>query len=318
VILAAATFAAPLASAQPLGSDKARAKEAYDRGVEAHKRGDMQKAAEEFARADALAPSAVALQAALDAAAEADDVALGGELLERSARESGRETPALKSSVQTARTKLGGRAGRVRVRCPAPSKCLAKVDEKFVDVDKPVWTRSGRHTVVIQVDGEAQTKLVDLQADQLLDVAPSPKTSEPAPTGTATSPENKPQPAPTPPPAEPKPRREVLKNGLPPIVFFAGLGATVLAGGVTTFLAIETSSRHDEFTNAGCDQAAFADCDDKQTVGKGLQTATNAMIGVTAVLGVLTGVVGIAFTDWHRPIVGPATRGTGGSFQLRF
>ena len=46
-------------------SEKARAKEAYDRGVAAHERGDHQRAAEEFARADAIAPSPVALQAAL-------------------------------------------------------------------------------------------------------------------------------------------------------------------------------------------------------------------------------------------------------------
>src|SRR5687767_10529928 len=95
----------------PSADARARAKEAYDRGVEAHNKGDMHKAAQEFARADALAPSGVALQAALDAAIEADDPALGGELLERSTRE--KPSGQLAASVSQAKTKFAGRAGRV-------------------------------------------------------------------------------------------------------------------------------------------------------------------------------------------------------------
>lgn len=76
------------------------AKQAYDRGVSAFKRGDEKGAAQEFARADALEPTPVALQAALDAAIEADDLALASVLLERSKRAPA--TPGLAASITAA------------------------------------------------------------------------------------------------------------------------------------------------------------------------------------------------------------------------
>ena len=313
-------LAASAAWAQPTAADKARAKEAYDRGVEAHKRGDMHKAAEEFARADALAPSAVALQAALDAAVEADDPALGAELLERANREPA--SGALAGSVQTARSKLGGRAGRVRVLCPSSSKCLAKLDEKFIDVDKAVWAKTGQHTIVIQVDGEAQTKLVDLKSEQMLDVVPSSKTAPvtppPAPTSSTTAPPKPPPSEPPPPPRSEPPSKHVASHGLPRVVFYAGIGATLLLGGATGYLALDTKKKHDEFTDAGCDRANFFDCDDLQRDGKQAQDLTNIALAATAVAGVATAVIGIAFTDWGGPAVAFVPGGFQGGWSKKF
>jgi hypothetical protein len=175
----------------PSADARARAKEAYDRGVDAHNKGDMQRAAHEFAKADALAPSAVALQAALDAAIEADDPALGGELLERSTRE--KPSGQLAASVGQAKTKFAGRAGRVRVSCPSGSTCLETIDGAPMETTKPAWSRTGQHTVVVQVDGDPQTKLVRVEADQIVEVvgakadgtapAPPPTTDPPADDG---------------------------------------------------------------------------------------------------------------------------------------
>ncbi len=93
--------------------DVAHAKEAYARGVAAHERGDLALAAREFAAADAFAPSSVALQAALEAAVDADDPVIGGELIERSKRVASPVPPKLAQSVDAAKKQLGGRAGRV-------------------------------------------------------------------------------------------------------------------------------------------------------------------------------------------------------------
>jgi len=107
---------APARRAPP---DRAAARAAYDRGVAAHARGDLRRAARELATADALAPDPVTLGAALDATVDADDVALGAELLDRS---QGRpSTPALRTSIEAARRHFAGRAPAATAATPEPS-----------------------------------------------------------------------------------------------------------------------------------------------------------------------------------------------------
>lgn len=302
--VAALSAAMLVASTEPASAadadTKALAKQAYDRGLEAHKKGDFHKAAEEFSKADTLAPSAVALQAALDAAIDADDPALGSELLERSKREPA--PPGLASSVTAAHLKFRGRAGRVRVKCPGGSTCLAKLDDRPVEPEKVAWATIGQHTVIVQVDGgDAQTKLVDVTADQVIDVAPSTKAGKepvaraaPAPIDTAPPPSSSSSDT-----APPKSRREL--NKLPPIFFYGGLGATVLLAGASAFFAIDTSNKHSDFKNAGCERANFTACEDLKDEGENAQMLTNIGFVATGVLAVATVVVGVALTDWSKP-----------------
>lgn len=296
------------ALAQPTADARARAKEAYDRGVEAHAKGDLRRAAQEFARADSLAPSPVALQAALEAAIDADDPALGAELLERSARE--KPTGQLAARVSTARAKFAGRAGRVRVQCPSGTTCTATLDGAAIDTQKPVWTRTGQHSVVVQVDGDAQTRLVRVEPDAIADVtgtkpsgaAPA---AAPAPAASATTINE-----------EPKGMQRGLDKGLPPIVFYAGAGATVLLAGVTTFFALDTKNKHDEFENLGCNRANLTDCEPLKDDGERAQTYTNVTLVLTGVAAVATAVIGIGFTDWKGPLIGAAPLPGGGSVAL--
>jgi hypothetical protein len=295
VILASVT--APAAYAQSADS-RARAKEAYDKGVEAHTRGDLQRAAEEFARADVLAPSAVALQAALDDAIDADDPALGSELVERSAREKS-PPPALVKSVQNAKTKFAGRAGRVHVQCPAGSTCLATIDGAAIESTKPAWARTGQHTVVVQVDGDAQTKLVRVEADQTAEVVGTKKDG-----GEAKTAPPPPEPVKKDEPEKPTTNAHDMRNGLPPIVFYAGIGLTVALGGLSTFFAVTTSSKHDEFESSGCPRANNTGCQDLKDQGQIGQTLTNAGFITTGVAAVATAIIGAAFTDWKGPVMG--------------
>jgi hypothetical protein len=67
-------------------SERARAAEAYDRGIRAFDRGELATAARHFLEADALAPSKDALSNAVAAAAQARDRALLKEALERATK----------------------------------------------------------------------------------------------------------------------------------------------------------------------------------------------------------------------------------------
>ena len=307
LLIAAAMTLPTSALAEP--SDKARAKEAYDRGLEAHKRGDLHGAAEEFARADALAPSPVALQAALDAAIEADDVPLGAELLERSKREPA--PPGLASSITAAHLKFSGRAGRVKILCPEGSTCSAKIDERPVEVDKVVWAQAGQRTVSVQVDGRAQTKLVELSSDQVVEVSPSKGGKAPA-TRIAPLEEE--------PPAGGAPGDgAATSSGLSPMVFYAGVGLTVVLAGVTTAFALDTASTHGSFEDAGCTRANFAPCAGLKDDGERGQALVNVGLVLTLLSGAATAVVGAAFTNWKAPRVALYPGGGGGaSWHLTF
>lgn len=301
----AITISSP-AHAQP--SDKARAKEAYDRGLEAHKRGDLERAAEEFARADAFAPSPIALQAALDAAIEADDAPLGAELLERSRREPA--PPGLAASITAAHLKFNGRTGKVRVICPKSATCTAKLDERPIDVEKVVWARTGQHTVVSQIDGKSVKKVVDVGPDQLVEISPVK-----GGTSTRVAADD------TTPPAEadegPR-KRGRLADGLPPIFFYGGLGLTVVLAGVTTYFMVDTSNKHSEFENAGCTRGNFAPCAGLQSDGESSQSTANVMLALTGVAAVGTAVVGVAFTNWKGPLLAAYPGGGGATWRVAF
>jgi len=317
--------------------DTVRAKEAYARGVAAHERGDLGRAAREFAAADSLAPNAVVLQAALDAAVDADDPVIGGELLERSKRVAAPVNPKLARSIEAARKKLGGRAGRVRVTCPAGTTCSATLDGAPFDTKSATWTVTGPHSVVVQLDGETQSMAVDVKADDLVELAPARKAAAPPlhpppppaapPPRTPAEPNAPPAPRKPDAPDAPTPRDTTSpSSGLPPFVFFVGLGATVVAGAGAGYFMVTTKSKHDDFVAAGCEAGPAAGCDSLKSSGSSAQTTANIAIGVTAVLAVATVVIGAAFTNWSGDakkaailLRGPGAGGSpGATYSLRF
>lgn len=289
VTLAAFTFST---SAMAAPADKEQARAAYDRGVEAHKRGDMHKAAEEFALADSFAPAAVALRAALDAAIEADDPPLMAELVERSKRET--QPRDVATRVKEANAKIKGRAGRVHIVCPKGSSCLARIDEHPAEIDKVVWAHTGQRTVIVQVDGEPQTKLIEVGPDQVVEVAPTKGAPAAEPsheehsTGMVAAPSE----------------GSRLSRGLPPIYFYAGVGLTTVLAGMTAVFALGASSKHGDFEDAGCTKAAYASCAQLKSDGEGAQTRTNVGLVLTLLSGAATTVVGVKFTDWRAPLLG--------------
>jgi hypothetical protein len=98
---------------------------------------------------------------------------------------------------------------------------------------------------------------------------------------------------------EAQPAVNIARDGLPPVIFWAGAGATVLFGGASIALALYTKGVHEDFVDSGCERAAFAGCDDQSRKGRTAQIVTDAAFGATALAGVATIVVGVAFTDWR-------------------
>ena len=286
-------------------SARERAREAYDRGTAAHKRGDFVQAAADYALADEIAPSPVALRAAIDEAVRADDAALGMELCARAKR--GAVEGDLAKSVAAARTKFQARAGIVRVRCP--SACMATLDGKPLAVDKDSWATLGQHTVVLQVGDDAQQRLIEVKVEAPTEVSPSPR---PAPAPATPPPEAPPATAPQPPPeSAPRPAKEPVpyvapapeptpaaRSGVSPVWFLVGAGATLALGAGTAASALDTSSKHDDFVKAGCDVHGSAACDAAAKSGQDAQTRTNVLLVAAAALGVATVILGAAFTRW--------------------
>ncbi len=326
-----ATFAAFAATATTASAqtDKALAKEAYERGTQAHARGDFQRAAEEFAKADALAPSPVALQAALDAAVDADDFVLGAELLERSKRLVAARSAALAASIETATKKLGARAGHVKVACPSGARCTATLDGASFDAARGLWMRAGPHTLVIQVDGTPDTRTVEVRSGESMEVvaaraAAAPPAPIPAPMPSASAP---PTPARTPPQRLPPETAAAGPDAkpLPPVVFWVTAGVTVVLGTATTFMALNASTKHKDFVDAGCGTAPTDACSGLKDVGETSQTRANVAFAVTGVAAAATVVIGVFFTDWagskksaRVPLLVPVTGGIAASWGATF
>ncbi len=309
------------ADAAPDDDARARAAQAYKRGVAATDRGDHREAAKEFALADATAPNPVALRAALDAAVDADEPVLGSELVARASR-----APVeglLAKSVEAAKKKFAGRAGRLEVVCPERATCLATLDGSAIKVGAPTWTRSGQHTVVVQLDGVAQTKLVEVGPDEVATVTPAPVAASVAPPGPATpgSP-SVPPPSfpPLPPASEPEPSSP-SRTGL----WITG-GLTVAVGAFAGVFAFRAKTAHDDFVSADCPRVPHSSCEELKVDGEDTQRTANILFGITGALAVGTGVVALFFTDWGGPkkkagsaaFVAPTTGGATLGWSGRF
>jgi hypothetical protein len=295
------------AAADPPSTD-VQAHQAYERGTSAYRRKDYATAAREYAAADALSPNPVALQAAIDAAVQADDPVLGLQLLERA--KGAPRTSALLSTMLVAEQKFAHRTGRVGITCPA-QPCLATIDGAAIDPSRPTVVRVGAHSVMVESGGSTTTRSVTVPPDETVTVAAA------APSGPTSA---TPSPAPMPavaPPLPPPPPVTSDASGLSPVWFLVGVGATVVAGGVTIGSAVDTASQSSGFNacRAAPPQLPTSECDARASSGQSAQARTNVLVGVTAVLGVAT-VALIPFIRWHG-MTAAVTAG-GLAFDARF
>jgi hypothetical protein len=291
--LLAFAFAASAARADD--PDEVRARDAYDRGTSAYRRADYARAAAQYALADSLAPSPVALRAALDAATLADDSVLGTELMDRAASRDGTSgDKQLADVVAAARARFAHRAGHLVVRCP--EGCLATVDGATLHVGRARAVAIGTHTVVVQTDAGSETRIVHVDGDQVVEVSPGAAGASSAPAlatralpATSTS-------APTSPATRDALSEREHQGGrsLPPALFYVALGATAVAAGFATWSGIDTADRHSRFVGAGCSPSTYSSsCVAMADGGRSAQTRTNVLLTATGVLGVATAALGL-------------------------
>jgi hypothetical protein len=95
-------------------------------------------------------------------------------------------------------------------------------------------------------------------------------------------------------------------GGLSPIVVIVGAGATVLAGGFMIWSGVDTTSQRNTF-NASPTQANL-------DTGRSDEARTNVLVGITAGLAVVTGVLAI-FVDWKGT---KKTEATSAKSTIRF
>jgi len=338
VLVASVAFALSAsvpARAEAPARDRARA--AYDRGLEAHKKGQLAVAAREFALADELQPSPVALRAALDAALSADDPALGMTLVARSRRAA--SPPDLAASVEKARVAFARRTGRVLVVCNDGAPCDGTVDGTPLAPGTERYVLTGDHEVTFRVAGAREARTVKVLAEDTLElrpsaalglpsVAPSPPPSVAPSAPPSSSPPAPPPVAPSPAPSRPPPASaEPSHKPLPPVVLYLGIGLTAVAGGVTIASAVSVQGTHDEFGEKRCATVGSAACATLAEDGAAAQGRTNVLLGVTAGLALATTVVGLVLVDFGggrgggarldvRPLFGGGVSGIrlGGAF----
>jgi hypothetical protein len=277
--------------------DRVRAREAYDLGVAAYALGEYPTAAKSFAEADALAPSVVALEQALKAAAKADDSALVMELVERAQlRPPDRRIHGM--AKQLAREHQA-RVGRLQLECPRGSGCWAQVENRRIRPGQSLWLKEGQAEVTIHSSQGEEKRTINVPGGQVMHVAPAerprpnlaPSTPAPPVLGTTSSPSRS-------------------SGGISRGWFFGGLGATAVVCGVAGWSAWDTAKKHRQFVATGTSE-------DRQ-LGLAAQRRTNILWGSAALVGVTTLVLGGLFVDWSgvpaRPSVSAGPNGATLSF----
>jgi hypothetical protein len=269
VVALAVVVSARGAAAAP-SEDARAAREAFSHGTEAHARGDDAEAAAEFARADALKPNPIALEAGLKSAIMADRPDIGMTLVQR-AEERGAIAPSLSVWVETARKKFEQRVGRVEIRCVAPG-CVAIVDGLPAAVHVTTFLASGEHVVELGAGGRLVRIPVHVVGGEKIVVEP--------PRGALGLP-------PIPPPLVES------RSGASPTWFFVALGVTAVAGGFTIASGVDTAEKHAAYERDMTTKLSGP--------GQTAETRTNVLIGVTGALALATAGVGLFAVRWKTP-----------------
>jgi hypothetical protein len=278
------------------------ARQAYDRGASALTRDDFATATTEFMRADAAAPSDVALRAAAAAAIRAGDPALAARVLDRA--EGRRSEGELGAKLDELRQRHAARLGRVRVDCRAKT-CRARRDGEDLPVGSARWTTVGPHTIETQADGEAPTS-------RSVDIAPGTEALVII-EASAVAPHPLPSPATVAPPIA---RPEISagadatatpSTGLSPTWFWFAGGATLVVSAVATWSTLDLLSIRSDWNSARCETSPSpsSNCNGLHDDGKSADTRTVVLWAVAGGLALTTAALGLFFVRWSN---GPGGR----------
>lgn len=328
---------APAAPAAPApGADQIQfAAREHDLGYRAYTEKQFEEAATHFENAFFAAPNPAELRSAIRARRDAGQLARAATL----AAIGERRFPGDAATGKLAEDTIAVARPRVQeLHLASETEYGVAIDEKIVASGRVkearVFVDPGSHELVVSWPDDRSTRIsIDAQPGgtrtvQLTPPAPEapPVPPPPVPPPVVLPPSPPAPPAVAPPPAEPPP----APRPLPPAVFITGAALTAVGVGVSVWsllYAIHNPGR----------QAIIDDCDGQAScslyqTGLNNQTRAYAVIGVTAGVGVATGVIGLFFTRWSSsptsiatptatvggvsivPEVGPGTAGVEGTF----
>lgn len=300
VILHGASLArAAEESSEPTPAQVRAAAEAFDRGREAYKTEDYVEAAEQFESADSNAASPAALELAIrarDKAGQLDRAAtLAALALARHP-----DDPSIQKIAPAIVERAKAELFELDLKCDDP--CDVTVAGKIAPgrraTERTLFVAPGTYTVRA---GWSEDRSVSKSIEASKGAAGTLEFQ--APTPAALTP-----PVVTPPPPPPPADNATTvddgasqkSNLLPPTVFWVGVGVTAVATGITVWSGFDTRSNPgpDKVRNACSASPPSSDCQSLYDDGRSRQTRTNVLLGVSAVSGVATAVIGAFFTDW--------------------
>lgn len=299
-----------VASAQdpaPTPAQIKRAARAFDKAKEAYEAEDFATAAVEFESADGYAPSAVALQWAIDSHDQAGHLARSATLAAL-AKQRYPDVPEINDVADTVIEKAKAQLFQLDVTCDEPCELL--VDNKIVHgraaSTRTLYLDPGMYQITASFSDSRMSESQDVGADagSQNSLNFSPPEAEPEPAKEDLSGMDDPfameDSVEEPPEVDKGPAKE--SSGWHPAVFYVGAALTVAGGAATTLSGIDTLNNPGrKAVKDACDQSKSdfdqAYCDKLYNDGKSKQDRTNILLGVTGGLAVFT-IVAAALTDW--------------------
>lgn len=309
VIVVGASLAASAASRvvqaeEPPSADRLKsAAEEYDRGRRSFLADDFDGAAVHFENAFRDAPRAETLRLAIRARRKAKQLARAATLAAIAQQRYPGDPPTAQMAKETL-AETGPALHEYLVDCSVD--CAIAADGRVVsqsDAQKHrIFLEPGPHELGVSFKQGGVAKHVDAKraGKETLTFEPPPPPPPPEVVPVVATPAV----VDKPPPPSTKP--------LGPAVFFLAAGVTVAAGAVTIVSGIDAKN------NPGVD-AVRRDCvgqDERCPTyqdGKSAETRTDILLGVTIGGAVITGVIGLFFTQWSTP----ATASIGGGGSVR-
>lgn len=275
---------------QPSAERIKAAAEEFDRGRRAYLAKDFEQAAVHFENAYRDAPRAETLRLAIRARRDAKQLARAATLsaiAQQRYPEDASTGQLAKETLETAAPQLHEYAIDCSVECAVAAD--GRVVSQSDSTHHRIFLDAGTHDLGISFSqGRAAAKKIEATRggkDTLsFEAPPLPPVERPPPPKSDREKDR-----PPPPPVHEKP--------LGPVVFFVGAGLTVAAGALTIWSGIDTQN------SPGVD-AVRSECAGKDEScpayqeGQDKELRTNVALGATIGLAVLTGVVGVFFTQW--------------------
>ena len=284
------------AQAPEVARQRQAAAQAYDKGTTAYVDQAYEEAASWFETANRLAPAAAALMQAIRAHEKSNNVARAATLA-LELEDTYPEDPTATSFAQSIVDKHQSALVRVRVTCE--EKCELDLDGKVEERMAFFVTPGTPHQLVASFDRGAQASDVTGAAGETKELtfgAPPPPSTPVAKAGGSWR--------------DPSVKDSGSRPPLSPVVTWIGLGVTVALGAATIYSGIDAVNHVPEYKRATtaldeCKAARTLDCQAQSAAatrllekGRGRETRTNILIGVTAGAAVGTGVLAFLFTDW--------------------